>query len=371
MKLFQEKPEIHMYERAEDFIKDFQLTEEDFIFAGKSVYEAYFAGQEHKAQVRFKSDYGQGEPTGKMVDGLLADFRKTGCKRIIAIGGGAVIDMAKILVLDGNATAAEYYQKKVPLKKVRSLVAVPTTCGAGSEVSNISIAEIEEMHTKFGLADDAIYPDHAVLVPEVLRVLPYHFFATSAIDALIHAIESYVSPRANLYTWMYGEKAMAMLIKGFREIAEHGADCRFELLEDFLVASNLAGISFGNAGTGAVHAMSYPLSGVYHVTHGEANYQFLTAVFQAYLEKRPEGGIARLNEFLAGLLECEALEVYEKLEELLSRVAVRKPLHEYGMKEGEILSFAQSVEKTQQRLLNQSYVKFTAEEMAEIYRKLF
>ena len=86
-------------------------------------------------------------------------------------------------------------------------------------------------------------------------------------------------------------KAMEMSIEGFRKIAEHGEEYRMNLLDDFLTASNLAGIAFGNAGTGAVHAMSYPLSGVYHVTHGEANYQFLTAVFAKYQELDPNGRI--------------------------------------------------------------------------------
>ena len=134
------------------------------------------------------------------------------------------------------------------------------------------------------------------------------------------------------------------------------------------MASNMAGISFANAGTGAVHAMSYPLSGVYHVTHGEANYQFLTAVFQAYQEKAPEGDIGGLNEFLAGILGCGPGRVYREIEELLGSLIHRKPLREYGMKEEEIRAFAESVEATQQRLLNQSYVKFTADEMEEIYR---
>ena len=79
-----------------------------------------------------------------------------------------------------------------------------------------------------------------------------------------------------------------MIIEGFQKIAEHGEEYRMNLLDDFLTASNLAGIAFGNAGTGAVHAMSYPLSGVYHVTHGEANYQFLTAVFAKYQELDPD-----------------------------------------------------------------------------------
>src|SRR5699024_9298746 len=170
MKLFEEKPVVHRYEYAAEFIKDFQVGEGDFILAGKSVFEAHFSELSHTgAVVRYKSQYGQGEPTDLMVDALLEDFRKTDCDRIIAIGGGAVIDMAKILVLEGHASAADIYQRKVPLKKIHRLVAVPTTCGAGSEVSNVSIVEMTGMHTKLGLACDEIYADDAVLIPELLR----------------------------------------------------------------------------------------------------------------------------------------------------------------------------------------------------------
>ena len=143
------------------------------------------------------------------------------------------------------------------------------------------------------------------------------------------------------------------------------------LLDDFLTASNLAGIAFGNAGTGAVHAMSYPLSGVYHVTHGEANYQFLTAVFAKYQELDPDGRIKELNSFLSNVLECDADLVYVEIGKLLDQIIARKPLHEYGMREEEIESFAKTVEETQQRLLNQSYVKLTWQQMAEIYKELY
>src|SRR5699024_1821010 len=160
MILFQEKPVVHQYSDAQEFVSDFRIGEGDFVLAGKSVFEAHFAGLEKTgAQIRYKSQYGQGEPTDLMVDALLADFRKTDCGRIIAIGGGAVIDMAKILVLEGEASAADIYQRKAPLKKIHRLVAVPTTCGAGSEVSNVSIVEMTGMHTKLGLACDEIYAD--------------------------------------------------------------------------------------------------------------------------------------------------------------------------------------------------------------------
>lgn len=371
MKLFQQQTKIEKYEKAETFAREYEIGENDFILASRSIYEKYFAPLQLKAHVVYKGDYGKGEPTDVMIDALLKDFQMTGAERIVAIGGGAVIDMAKILVLDGMHKTEDIFLRKVPLKKVRPLIAVPTTCGAGSEVSNVSIAELTQLHTKLGLAADEIYADAAVLIPELLESLPYSFFATSAIDAFIHAIESYVSPRANLYTRMFSCQAMEMILRGFQVIAEQGEGARMGLLDDFLTASNLAGVAFGNAGTGTVHAMSYPLSGVYHVTHGEANYQFLTAVFAAYQRWNPQGEIRELNRFLGEILGCEETQVYPALEELLGKVIARKRLRDYGMKEEEIQSFAKSVEQSQQRLLNQSYVKPTAEQMAEIYRQLY
>lgn len=371
MKLFQQKAKVQKFGSAREFAKEYQIGAGDFILASKSVYDKYFAPLGLGAHVEYKSKYGAGEPTDLMIDALLADFRKTDCDRIIAIGGGAVIDMAKILVLEGEYSTEQIFKRQVPLKKAHTLIAVPTTCGAGSEVSNVSITELTSIHSKLGLADDSIYADDAALIPELLTELPYSFFATSAIDAFIHAIESYVSPKANLYTQMFSRQAMKMILSGFRQIIERGEEHRFSLLDDFLTASNLAGIAFGNAGTGAVHAMSYPLSGVYHVTHGESNYQFLTAVFRTYQQMNPDGEIQELNRFLAELLECDEMQVYEELEHLLNQIIPRKKLREYGMSETDIRTFAESVEASQQRLLNQSYIRFQADQMEAIYRQLY
>lgn len=371
MKLFQEKPQVQGFVTAADFVKEFSIGKGDFILASKSIYDGYFAGLCEGAEVRFKTDYGKSEPTDVMLDALLADFRQLDCNRVFAIGGGAVIDMAKILVLDSDAKCADIYQRKVDLIRKRELIAVPTTCGAGSEVSNVSIVELTELGTKMGLADDVIYADYAVLIPELLENLPYHFFATSAIDAFIHAIESYVSPRANVYTRMFAKEAMKMILDGFKKVIAGGEEVRKALLGDFLTASNLAGISFANAGTGAVHAMSYPLSGTYHVAHGEANYQFLVAVFQKYTELKPDGDLVELNAYLADVLECEVSSVYEELANVLGKIISKKPLREYGMKPEEARVFAESCDAGQQRLLNQSYVKFDVKIMEEIYSSLY
>lgn len=110
-----------------------------------------------------------------------------------------------------------------------------------------------------GLADDALLADDAVLIPELIRGLPYKFFVCSSIDALIHAVESYVSPKSNPYTQIFCRAAIESIIDVFKHIAAQGPEYRLERLREMLIASNYAGIAFGNTGVGAVHALSYPL----------------------------------------------------------------------------------------------------------------
>ena len=103
------------------------------------------------------------------------------------------------------------------------------------------------MGTKLGLVSPAMYADQAVLIPELLEGLPFGVFATSSIDALVHAVESSLSPKATPYTKLFGYKAIEMLIRGYQRIAMDGQESRIGLLEDFLLASNYAGLAFGTA----------------------------------------------------------------------------------------------------------------------------
>ena len=370
MQLFRQKTAVKSFDNAAQFADEFSIGANDFMLISRRVYEKYFAHLGLECHVEFKSKYGMGEPTDIMMDALIKDFKQSGCSRIIAIGGGGVIDMAKVLVLRDAECAEDIFMRRVPIIKEHELIAVPTTCGAGSEVSSVSITAITSRSTKLGLADEAIFPDCAVLIPELLEEMPYEVFATSAIDALIHAAESYLSPKASPYTELFSLEAIRLIISGFTKVLEEGEPARMALLPDFLTASNMAGIAFANAGTGAVHAMSYPLSGKYHVTHGEANYQFFTAVFKEYRRQRPEGKILTLEALIANELGCDASNVYDALESLLDRIIPRKALSAYGMTDPEADAFAKDVEELQQRLLNQSYVKFDIPTMGAIYRSL-
>lgn len=371
MQLFKLKSTIHSFDTFSEFAKEFQLGHKDLIITNDFLFEPFMKACNLPSRFIMQEKYGMGEPSDEMMNQILADTKDFDYDRVIAIGGGTVIDISKLFVLKGLNNVMEAFDRKIPLIKEKKLVIIPTTCGTGSEVTNISIAEIKSRQTKMGLADDSIVADDAVIIPELLRGLPFKFYACSAIDALIHAIEAYVSPKANPYTRIFSEAAWKIIIEVFKDIALHGEEYRYEKMGEMIMASNFAGIAFGNAGVGAVHALSYPLGGNYHVPHGEANYQFFTEVFKVYQQKNPTGSIVELNSKLSQLLECQPNEVFTQLDELLGHLLSKKPLREYGMKEEEVRGFAESVIKTQQRLLANNYVELTLDEIEGIYSRLY
>ncbi len=365
------KPTLHSFQICKDFAEEFQLGEKDLILTNKYIYEPYFGQLDLKVHTIYQEEYGMGEPTDVMVDAILADAAKTGCERIIAIGGGTVIDIAKVLAVSDGEGVDALYDKAPNLEKKRELVIIPTTCGTGSEVTNISIMARTRMGTKLGLVSPAMYADHAVLIPELLEKLPFGVFATSSIDALVHAVESSLSPKATPFTKLFGYKAIEMIIEGYQKIVAEGKEARIPLLGDFLIASTYAGLAFGTAGCAAVHATSYPLGGKYHVAHGESNYAMFTGVLKNYMEIKQDGEIAVMNAYLADLLGCDIAEVYDKLEELLDQILPKKPLHEYGVTEADLAEFAHSVITSQGRLMGNNFVPLDEARVLKIYKELF
>jgi 4-hydroxybutyrate dehydrogenase len=365
------KPELHKFATSSEFVKCFGLDSQDLILTNEYIFQPYFGEMGLKSQVIYQERYGMGEPTDVMVDNILLDARKTGCGRVVAIGGGTIIDIAKVMAVAENETVDELYEQGANLTKKRGLVIIPTTCGTGSEATNISIINRTRLGTKMGLVSPAMFADQAILLPELLEKLPFGVFATSSIDALVHAVESALSPKATSYTKLFSYKAVEMILKGYQTIAAEGQGARIKLLDDFLTASNYAGLAFGTAGCGTVHAMSYPFGGQYHVAHGESNYVIFSGVLKNYLELKSDGEIAILNGFMAGLLGCKQEEVYGALEGLLNKILVCKAMREYGVKEEDLPEFARSVMEKQQRLMANSFVPLDYNRVLKIYRELY
>lgn len=367
-------PDIYYYDTFAEFVAEFRLGDGDILITNQWMYEPYVKplGLDGMPVV-YQEKYGAGEPTDEMMDAMKAEMDKYEYRRIIAFGGGTIIDCAKVLACRIPDRVADLYTGKVAPERIKELVLVPTTCGTGSEVTNVAVASIPSLDLKKGIADPQTFGDAAVLIPESLGGLPDKVFATSSVDALIHAVESYLSPKASPFTEMYSVQAIRMIMEGYGKIIERGgntAENRADLLKDFCIAANYAGIAFGNAGCGGVHALSYAHGGAFHIPHGEANFICFTEVFKLYMEKQPVGKIQKLNAILMEVLGCAEADVYDALDAFLGKIIEKKPLQEYGMTEDQIDTFAQSTIDNQQRLLGNNYVPFDVEDCRRIFRAL-
>lgn len=370
MKDFKIVPQILEYSSTLEFCNDFNFNSDDLIFISKST-EKFFNNQFGAAHVIFRNDYGYGEPTDLMVEKIYEDIKSINFKRVIAIGGGTIIDVAKLLALKVFHPVTDLFDKKIEPEKAKKLIIVPTTCGTGSEVTNISILELTSRSTKMGLASDSLYADYAVLIPELLSDLPYAFFATSSIDALIHATESYLSPKATSLSRLFSVRAIQMILRGYMVIAEKGKQERFKLMKDFLLASLYAGLAFGNAGTGYVHAMSYSFGATYHVPHGEANAVLFTAIFKEYNRIKPCGHIHDLNRVIAQKIHCKENKTYEKLDYLLNKIIQLKSLSEYGVTLKDLDNFTENTVTKQGRLTSNGYIQFSPDQILKIYKSVY
>lgn len=370
MKSFRIMPTIEICDTLKEFCENFQVGERDLIVTNPRYFEYYFPEDCRPAAVVYVKNYGTGEPTDDMVDRIWQDIKDVSFDRLIGIGGGSILDIAKILVLKNPSPVVDLYDGVRPIEKDKELILIPTTCGTGSEVTSVSVLNVLSKGTKMGLQRDAEFADTAVLVTELLDSIPFGVFATSSLDAFVHASESFLSPKATVFSKMYSEKAIKMIINGYRQIADQGQEQRKELTGEFLLASCYAGIAFGNAGCAAVHAMSMPFSGAHHVAHGEANYAIFQGVFETYERIKPQGEIRNYKNILQQALDCEQDEVFQKLEKLFECILHRKPLHEYGVTEDELGHLADLVIEKQQRLTANNYVPLDRDTMIQIYQSL-
>lgn len=370
MNLFNMTTNIKKYDSLDAYLSDADLRDA-LIVTSSGIKKRTLSTYNLTPPIICHDTYGKGEPTDLKINQLIEEKNKHPHKQIIAIGGGSVMDCAKLMVIKDLTNAVDAFTGAMPLVKECPLICIPTTCGTGSEVTPITVAELTQLNTKKGMAHPVLQPDEAILIPELLKDLPIKPFMHSAIDALIHACESYLSPKASDLTNLLSLEATQKILRGFQQMVFHGPEKRMDFLEEFLIGATYAGIAFGNAGVGAVHALSYPLGGTYHVPHGEANYQFFTAVFKYYYDKEPSGKIHDLVKVIAKILDCPKNHVFEQIEHLLEQLIKKPALREYGMEEKDIILFTDSVLAEQQRLLANNYVPLSKDDIKMIYSSLY
>ncbi|MGM0379929.1 MAG: iron-containing alcohol dehydrogenase [Bacillota bacterium] len=366
MDLFKYFGSISEFDTLNEFFKNNDFQNNDLIFTSKRIENNFLKHIDFKGKVITHNKFGKGEPSNTKIDKIFEEIKKIQFNQIIAIGGGSVIDIAKILTLKPTDDCLLYFHNKMHIQKNHSLIAIPTTCGTGSEVTNISICYDSIKETKVGLSHNYLYPEKAVLIPELLKNIPYKIYMHSSIDALIHSIEGFLSSNSSTYSDILAKKSIKMIIEIYKDLIEDKNNLQTKKM---LKASNLAGLAFGNAGVGAVHALSYPLGGKYHVPHGESNFLFLNEVLKKYKSIKPDGKILELEKIINSILKTDKGIV--SLNNLIINLIERKPLREYGMTREEIKSFSKLVKKTQTRLLKNNYCKLNVDDFESIYKNLF
>lgn len=373
MRQFWVRPAIFRYDNAIDFVTDFSISRDDLILSSRSVFNPHFGELLPDATVVFLEDCGTGESDFATAEALRAAVLATGNVegRIIAVGGDTVLNMAKLVSLDDYIPLPELFAGRRSIRRRRELILAPSSCGSGGEVTGIVTLRSVEAGEYFSLKAYEFYPDAAVLIPQLLEGLPFRSFAFGAADTFVRAAESFVSPVASSHTRLFARSAMEKILRGFRDIVVNGEMARIPLLNSFLTAANYAGISFGNVGGGAVHALAAPLVASKGVPRGEANSVFFTAVFTRFGNIRDAIELERLEGVLAGALGCETKNVYAELASLFERTLPLKTLREYGVTERDLELFTANVMTRQGRYMANSPVLLEAGDIHSIYENLY
>ncbi len=240
-------------------------------------------------------------PTTTTVYEIKDMYMKEGCDGFLAIGGGSPIDAAKAaacLCARPRATLNDLAGLLKIMKNIPPFVAVPTTSGTGSETTMAAVVTDAETHHKYAIMDPHIIPDYAVMDPELVVGLPQKTTSATGMDALCHAVESYVSvmnkPEKSR---RYAEEATVLIFRYLERAYNDGSD--MEAREKLMEAAYKAGWSFGRTGVGNVHAIAHTLGGLYNTAHGLANAVILPIVLEDY-GKTVCKPLARLAE-LAGI----------------------------------------------------------------------
>lgn len=272
------------------------------------------------------------EPWVETADEAGGIAKGNNCNLIIGMGGGSSMDIAKAAaVLATNEGKAENYQglNKIP-KPGLTKIMVPTTAGTGSEVTFTAVLSNREPKGKAGINSPYLFPELALLDPLLTLSAPPAITASTGMDALTHAIEAYTSLQATAITDALALKAIELLAQNLRRAVSKGGD--IEVRENMLLGSLLAGMALANAGVGAVHALAYPLGGLYRIPHGVANGLMLPYVMEFNLEKSLEkfARVARaMEEEIEGLSPLEAAQrAVEAVNKLSQGIPVARKIRE-------------------------------------------
>ena len=309
-------------------------------------------------------------PTIGVVNEATKSYKESKATSIVALGGGSPLDVAKavgVLATYGGDIRDYEGMNKVPGPIVPT-IAIPTTAGTGSEATASCVITDEEKNYKFSMISYETLPKYAILDPELIMTAPASIAASTGIDALIHAIEAYLSKNASPFTDAMAEKAMELIGKNVRKFVANRQD--EEAACAMMSGSNFAGIAFAWAKLGNVHAMSHPVSAFFHVPHGVANSIILPTVmeYNALVDNgRYEVIYNYISEDNEVVKDFKPEMLVELIKKLNADLKIPKSLSEVGVTEDMIEEMSKDAMKSGNVLANPRETNL--KDMVELYKK--
>ncbi|WP_084804529.1 bifunctional acetaldehyde-CoA/alcohol dehydrogenase [Halonatronum saccharophilum] len=283
---------------------DLEGNKKAFIVTDKPLYDLGYTDKVTNELDNLGIDYTifsdvEPDPTLSTVEKAVKQMNSFNPDIIIALGGGSPMDAAKIMWLMYEHPEAEFKELAMTFMDIRKriykfpelgnkacFVAIPTTSGTGSEVTPFAVVTDDKTGIKYPIADYELTPDMAIVDPDLVLTMPPKLTAYSGLDALVHAIEAYVSVFSNEYTKGLALEAIRLIFKYLPDSYKNGADDR-KAKEKIHYASTTAGMAFANAFLGICHSLAHKLGSTFELPHGLANALLVNHIIKYNADEKP------------------------------------------------------------------------------------
>ena len=314
------------------------------------------------------------EPPISLINATADDIAASGADVVIGLGGGSSMDTAQIA---GCAVAnGKRVEELIGVNMVERPglpnISIPTTAGTASEVTGNAVAVLEDSSNKQPVISPHIYPDVAIVDPELTLGLPPAVTAASGIDAFCHATESFLSTNATTQTRMFARESMGLIVENLPRVYREGSDLAARSGQ--MLGALLAGYTLANAGVTIIHATAHVIGARYKVPHGIANAICLVPIFKFYAEQVPDqmaqlAGPLGVSGKIAGP-QARADGVIAVVEQLVDDLEIETRLSAYGVRRNDLDEMAQLTADSE-RLQLQSPTQATFEQLREMFDSVF
>lgn len=314
------------------------------------------------------------EPTYEEAQIAIDAFKKEQVDFIIAFGGGSIMDVAKLAsILDtDDYTVKDLLDNPLMATKQITSLMIPTTAGTGAEATPNAIVGVPEKELKVGIVNPEMIADYVILDGRLIKSLPSSIAAATGVDALCHAIECFTSTKANPISNTFALEALELIMNNIIEACteEDALDAK----RNMLLGSFYAGVAITASGTTAVHALSYPLGGKYHIAHGVSNAILLLPVMRFNEPAIKDLLASAYNRIIINgdknlTIDEKSNYIINKLEEIVNSLDIPTSLKSFNISEDDLETLvASGMEVT--RLLVNNQREVTSEDARNIYKEI-